>query len=99
MSVIRTFFRHCPSCGRRFEIRLLNKKLMKEERVTTMLTPSESNTRSELMAGPATGTTAPLIVGVGFPVTIDVDSFQYSYKCKHCGHQWAEVHEEEHGES
>ena len=99
MSAIRTFFRHCPSCGRRFEIRLETKKLLKEERVTTVLSPTESNVRDELIAGPGTGAAPPLMVGAGKPIVVDVDSFQYTYKCKHCGHEWFEVHEEERGES
>lgn len=27
MSSVETFFRHCPACGRQFEIRLVRKKL------------------------------------------------------------------------
>jgi len=91
MSVIQTFFRHCPSCGRRFEIRLESKKLSKEERKTARLTPSRSIEWSELIE--------PLTVRVGKPITVDVESFQYSYKCKHCGHEWSEVREEKHTES
>ncbi len=94
MSVVRTFFRHCPACGRRFEIRLENKKLVKEERVTTMLSQSEANARMNLL----TGMPPPLMLGVELPVTVDVDSFQYTYKCKHCGHAWFEIREEERGE-
>jgi C4-type Zn-finger protein len=94
MSVVRTFFRHCPSCGRRFEIRLENKKLLKEERVTTMLTQEEAAARADLLMS----TPPPLIVGGEVPVVVDVDSFQYTYRCKHCGHEWSEVRKEEHGE-
>ena len=102
MSEIKTFFRHCPSCGRRFEIRLESKKLVKEERVTTMLNQSESSVRSSFISGPATATGAgsapPLLVGGETPITVDVDSFQYTYKCKHCGHEWSEVRQEERSE-
>jgi predicted RNA-binding Zn-ribbon protein involved in translation (DUF1610 family) len=98
MSVIKAFFRHCPSCGRRFEIRLESKKLLNEDRVTTMVSPTEANVRTGLIAGPATGTSAPLMVGTDVPITIDIESFQYTYKCKHCGHEWSEVRQEEHDE-
>jgi hypothetical protein len=27
------------------------------------------------------------------PSIVDVEEFQYAYKCKHCGHQWSEVRE------
>ena len=26
----------------------------------------------------------------GGPVIIDIDEFQYNYKCKICGHEWSE---------
>jgi hypothetical protein len=26
---------------------------------------------------------------------VDVEEFQYQYRCKHCGHEWSEVHEAE----
>lgn len=29
----------------------------------------------------------------GAPNVVDVREFQYSYKCKHCGHEWSEVRE------
>jgi transcription elongation factor Elf1 len=90
MSSIRTFFRHCPACGRRFEIRLVGRKevdsasLLEEEK--RPLSPA-----SPLMAGSYAA--APVVVQDEVPVMVDVDEFQYTYKCKHCGHQWSEVRE------
>ena len=26
---------------------------------------------------------------------VEEDEYQYSYKCKHCGHEWSEVHVKE----
>ena len=34
----------------------------------------------------------------GKPIVVDVEQFQYSYKCKHCGHEWTEKHVERHKE-
>jgi DNA-directed RNA polymerase subunit RPC12/RpoP len=87
---MRTFFRHCPSCGRRFEIRLGGKNLIKEDRKTARVAPSKSIEWSELIE--------PLTVRAGKPITVDVDSFRYAYRCKHCGHEWSEVHKQEHAE-
>lgn len=99
MSSVKTFFRHCPNCGRRFEIRLEGKKLIKEEQVKTVLTPSEQAARTEFMAGPASiNSAAPLTVQTGTPIYVDVESFSYTYRCKHCGHEWSEVRQEEHAE-
>ena len=36
-----------------------------------------------------------VLVGETQPAVIDVEEFQYAYKCKHCGHEWFEKHEEE----
>jgi hypothetical protein len=41
----------------------------------------------------------PIIVQENVPTTIDVEEFQYSYKCKHCGHEWSEKKFEEQRES
>ena len=29
------------------------------------------------------------------PVVVDIEEFQYTYRCKHCGHQWSEVRDTE----
>jgi transcription elongation factor Elf1 len=87
MSEIRAFFRHCPSCGRRFEIRLVSKKLLdewkaKEDSKRTGVAPQswkesvESPGEAVLQQGPA--------------IPIDVEQFEYTYMCKHCGHKWSE---------
>ena len=32
----------------------------------------------------------------GKPFVVDVEEFQYEYRCKHCGHEWSEVRQKEH---
>jgi DNA-directed RNA polymerase subunit RPC12/RpoP len=94
MPDIRTFFRHCPSCGRRFEIRLVGKKLVEsksiEEKGGKRLVP--------VGGGMVFGGSMPIVTVVqeGAPSIVEVDDFQYRYKCKHCGHEWSEVHETVH---
>jgi hypothetical protein len=94
VSQIRTFFRHCPGCGRRFEIRLVSKTLIREDRVTSTLPEIKS------LATPDEGPAAhvPLTVSQGHPITVDTEEFQYVYKCAHCGHQWSEKRDIEHME-
>ena len=94
MSTVATFFRHCPYCGRRFEIRLEKKSLLSEERVTTAPTRTDDEARMSLISG----TPPPVILEEERPATVDVDRFQYTYRCKHCGHEWAEVRREDHAE-
>ncbi len=38
---------------------------------------------------------APTVLSNEVPSIVDVEDFQYTYKCKHCGHEWSEVHETE----
>jgi DNA-directed RNA polymerase subunit RPC12/RpoP len=80
MSEITTFFRHCPSCGKRFEIRLVGKKLV-DEKEETDERPSAYPPYSPYYND----------VVEGVPMTVDIKEFQYSYRCKHCGHQWSEI--------
>jgi DNA-directed RNA polymerase subunit RPC12/RpoP len=81
MPEVTTFFRHCPSCGRRFEIRLVTKELVEEnekfeERKAVM--PSYKALFNEVV--------------MNVPTIVDNKEFQYSYRCKHCGHEWSEIH-------
>ena len=75
------FFRHCPGCGRRFHIKLESKKLVTEHR--------ESLPRPVVFRG---GSRRPVILREGAPITVDIEEFQYAYKCEHCGHEWSETH-------
>jgi len=77
---IRTFFRHCPACGRRFEIRLIKKKLVDRQEV-------ESDAEEYTPATPG-----PMVLESEVPLVVEVDDFSYTYRCKHCGHQWSEEH-------
>ena len=92
MSEIRTFFRFCPECGRRFHIKLVSKKLVGVER------ESEERRQAFPVGIPANEPSAgsPVIVEeTEGPMTIDIEEFQYTYRCKHCGHEWTEKHLEE----
>ena len=85
MSGVRTFFRHCPSCGRRFEVRLVrNESVSKTDTVETR----------DRAAGPYINPDPVLMTDDG-PVVVDIEEFQYTYRCKHCGHEWTEAHETE----
>jgi DNA-directed RNA polymerase subunit RPC12/RpoP len=89
------FFRHCPGCGRRFHIKLVNKKLVSVERgsiPTRRVVSQYRYGRGGIVPGP------PAVVLEGEPVIIDIEEFQYVYKCGHCGHEWSEKHVEEHRE-
>ncbi len=86
------FFRHCPGCGRRFHIKLESKKMVQVRRETLSLEPTPRVATMQFQGSPA------LAVQEGEPIIVDIEEFQYAYKCKHCGHEWSERHAEEHRE-
>jgi DNA-directed RNA polymerase subunit RPC12/RpoP len=82
--------RRCPQCGRRFRIILVEKKVVKIVDKETVPTPPRRPKGALL--------TIVWPVEEGEPVTIDTQEIQYSYKCKHCGHEWSERRTERHVE-
>ena len=92
MIEVREFFRHCPGCGRRFHIKLEEKKLVGTDREST------PRMRQMTTEGAADWERIPILVHDERPVMIDIEEFQYAYKCKHCGHEWREKHLVEHRE-
>jgi DNA-directed RNA polymerase subunit RPC12/RpoP len=98
MSGVRTFFRHCPSCGRRFEIQLVNKEMVDSQELTEdtkreKLAPSYVGAFGRTSPPTNVVRNMPAIVSVDAPSIVDIEDFQYTYRCKHCGHEWSEVHE------
>ena len=96
MSEVRTFFRFCPSCGRRFHIKLIKKEMTDIKRETVDV---HGGVPVRMMASTAgAAMMGPILVEETIPVVVDIDEFKYSYKCKHCGHEWSETHMEENRE-
>jgi hypothetical protein len=64
---------------------VVNKRLVEE---TKRLVGIIDSHRAPIAYGSfgARGATAPLVVGEDIPVVVDIKDFQYTYKCKHCGH-------------
>lgn len=91
MSQVREFFRNCPACGRRFSIRLVGEKLVNDRKDTEEMKEAAVSPLSYA----SQAFTNFLVVEENVPVEIDIKDFQYTYKCKHCGHIWTEMHEEE----
>jgi DNA-directed RNA polymerase subunit RPC12/RpoP len=91
MSQIETFFRRCPNCGRRFEIKLVSKTLVDSEDITEGRPLRED----EFSATPD----GYLDVSETKPSIVEFEKFKYAYRCKHCGHQWVEIKEKEVRES
>lgn len=79
------FFRHCPGCGRRFHVKLVSKKMVHLDRRSVIEPLTE-------------GYRVVTLINANRTITIDIEDFQYTYKCQHCGHEWSEKHVEEHPE-
>jgi phage terminase large subunit GpA-like protein len=103
---IRRFFRHCPSCGRRFEIRLESKSLVSESTASgEEESPQPTAMQDQVAPGPgpilSSGSTSLYPSGYAVlneskqPTIIDTKEFRYAYRCHHCGHMWSELQTEE----
>ena len=97
MSAIRTFFRHCPSCGRRYEIRLVSKKEISDEsetwKIKERVLPQSVRARAKesimtLDADLGVPESSPRILEV--PEIGETKEFRFNYRCKSCGHEWSE---------
>jgi hypothetical protein len=58
---------------------VVDKKLMGSEQV-----------RSNMEQGTLSAVPAAVSLESDVPMVVNVDDFGYTYKCKHCGHQWSE---------
>jgi hypothetical protein len=90
MAEVQTFFLFCPSCGKRFHIKLVGKKLVDSKRETYEQKQFVMGGNSNPMTYGYRGDMGRLMLEENIPVTVGIEDFQYSYKCKHCGHEWTE---------
>jgi len=88
MSAIKRFFRHCPSCGHRFEIALVSKKEDVAE--------NEPWKSKEYALSPGMRKESVLSLDPESPLRVEAPELEeiqevwYNYRCKRCGHQWSE---------
>ena len=87
MSEIRSFFRHCPSCGRRFDIRIVGKEVVKVDEEREQMERPIVPPVNQISGMPAP---VPLVLEEGAPTMVEIDEYRYHYRCKHCGHEWTE---------
>jgi DNA-directed RNA polymerase subunit RPC12/RpoP len=91
LSEIRQFFRHCPNCGKRFEIHLVSKEELPVEDKTVSVggAPNPVPYAKVQSGGQPMGYVN--LVDESRAITVDIHEFRYSYKCGHCGHAWSET--------
>jgi hypothetical protein len=97
-NVLRTFFRHCPNCGRRFEIRLTDEKEVEGSEETIVNSVPEDPTRVSGMGPMGSPGYAPGIMVLPsstVPLVIKERELKDTYRCGHCGHTWTELRHDE----
>jgi hypothetical protein len=92
---VRTFFRHCPACGHRFEIHLLGKEKVRDVFSASRLeTPALSFGGFAMESNPypfQQPAGQSILKDSVEPTIIDATEFEYTYKCGRCGHVWHEL--------
>ncbi|MBI3841490.1 MAG: hypothetical protein HY297_06040 [Thaumarchaeota archaeon] len=99
MGRLVTFFRHCPSCGRRYHVRLEGEKLAGSEVQEGQVVRRHRTPRSGLQGGLrviVAGRSSGLQIGAGItePAQVVVEVYELTYKCEACGHEWKESRKE-----
>lgn len=100
-----TFFKRCPSCGRRFEVKHIGEKLVNSEvdaeRVVTSV-PLSSPTapygsgyteeRDDIAASDNIDVEPGAMSSAIGKTELDIeeDTYEETYRCSHCGYQWTE---------
>ena len=80
------FFTRCLQCGRRFHVKLVDKKLTRFDRKTE----KDEQPHTTIKKGMGLGMPTEMVQGETGPVTVEVATFQYMYRCSSCGHEWKE---------
>jgi len=90
----RAFFKKCPNCGKRFEVERTGESVEKAEE----LVPVEQAVIPQTIVNGAAPIAVANTVANQPPVVknrtlVEEDQYTDSYKCKHCGYVWTEMHE------
>ena len=90
MVTLATFFRNCPSCGRRFEIRLVGREVLDASAAVSEVKKDEDHPRMYGVGG-RFGVRMSLTASSPNPIAAEVDEVvRYDFRCDHCGHAWTE---------
>jgi hypothetical protein len=82
MSGIKAFLRSCPFCGQRFYVRLVGEILVGTAAREATIEPTGGGRGGRTEAEASSST----------QFMVEEDECQDSYKCKHCGYEWSEIH-------
>lgn len=84
----------CPNCHRLFRIVLENKELIDDEKAQDIKTTAAERAEEVLeFLNPVS--VVPMPGSKGKEVNVDDLTYEYRFKCKHCGYEWTEIKEKE----
>jgi hypothetical protein len=87
--------RECPSCKRRFGVKLLSQKIADSQEElpgSEMPKPHWAGDNGSLAANPTALSGAPLVPNPGVERVVRQYTILKTYQCKNCGHEWSEKH-------
>ena len=94
MPELGTFFRHCPSCGRRFEIKVMEEAELSDDKgyskTKEILTPQELTLRVGSGGPRVTMLKAKTTFARNLNTIWWTKESRVTFQCKHCGHEWTE---------
>jgi ribosomal protein L37AE/L43A len=85
---MKEFLRRCPSCGKRFVVRLESKKVVDVQKDSERIIHNVVTSPYGLYGGRVT---PPVIATTVEEVPIEREEFDLTYQCKHCKHEWTET--------
>ena len=85
MAGARVFFKRCPKCGNRFEVKETRKELEDVEVHT-----EESSKSTPIYAGAIRAATGASRVSKE-TFSVYMAHYRHTYTCKQCGHEWSET--------
>lgn len=86
---MKEFLRECPSCGRRFVLRVLSKNLVDRQSGTERIVHDIVSVAPDGPGG--AHLYAPPNAATVEEVPIQRETFDVALECRHCHHKWTEV--------
>jgi DNA-directed RNA polymerase subunit RPC12/RpoP len=78
-----TLFRACPACGKRFGVKLEERRLVRTE--------SEAHTTTVSVTYAPASRGAPSVAQVPQTTSMTRNEYKEDYQCMRCGHEWSVV--------
>jgi uncharacterized Zn finger protein (UPF0148 family) len=84
----------CPNCHTLFRVVTVEKELVQDEKAED-IKDTRGEKAEEALEFLNPFTVAPVAGSKGRDVGVDDLTYEYHYRCKHCGYEWTELKEKE----